>query len=223
MRSRYAALVCVLALVVAGCGPVAQPTVTTPPPSSSEATPTPTPTPEPQLTVVIRSTGIEVRDDGGATVDSHGWFDDPAETIGMLSETFGTDPTEVPWEGHIEAQPGTDYTWSGFVFRVQDAIAQPPDRPNTSALSTVSDVGDVHVQIDNGLTVGSTLTDVLGANPLEAREYVDDAGTWWSWYLFDPHELGVTGQPFTDSVGLRTNLDTEVVTEIFATLNNYGP
>ncbi len=173
--------------------------------------------------IAIRSSGLEFRDGDGDVISSVGWFDDLDVTLDLLEDAFGATPVEVPWVGHSESPPGTDYTWSGFTVRLVGHEASEPLSPNVSARSSVGAVGDVAITTANGLTVGTTLDDVIAAGPTESVDF-EFEGVNWSWYHFDPQQvaLGADGRPLITSVWLRLNRDTGVVTEIVAPQGNYG-
>ncbi|MEP6478137.1 MAG: hypothetical protein ABJB03_02005 [Rhodoglobus sp.] len=212
-----------LCLSLSGCVTAPVPTPTPTPIESAGPVTTNTSAPVAAVAeIVISSVGIEILDSDGATVASAGWFDDPAETIQELTDAFGTKPEEVPYPGHIEAKPGIDYTWDGFVLRVQDFVPVPPSGSNVTALSTVPSVGNVAIRSSAGLGVGASVAEVEAANPAESAPYELD-GVSYAWYDFDPTQGGdFGGTPMLNFVGLKTDLDAGLVIQIVAPLANYG-
>ncbi|WP_157802237.1 hypothetical protein [Diaminobutyricimonas aerilata] len=216
MKKLLLAAAAVLAL--AGCtttAPAADPT----PSDSASPSSTPTAAPEPEVDeIVITSAGLRLLDDG-TELDALGWFDLAEESIAALTDAFGTEPEEVPYPGHIEAAPGTDYKWDGFVFRVQDFEAEPPLWSNISVISSVSSVGDVAIRTGDGLTIGSPTSAVQALNPPIANPY-EHEGLSYTYFAVDQIEIE---SPSTHNfVGVRVENDRGLVVELNAPSADYG-
>ena len=216
MKKLLLAAAAVVALAGCTSAPPPEPVAS---PSASSASPTPSPTPEPKVDeVVITSAGLRLLDDG-AELDALGWFDLAEESIAALTNAFGSEPEEVPYPGHIEAAPGTDYKWDGFVFRVQDFEAEPPLWSNISVISSVSRVGDVAICTGDGLTIGSPTSAVQALNPPIANPYEHEG---LSYTYFAVEQIEIESPSTHNFVGVRVENDRGLVVELNAPSADYG-
>lgn len=212
----------VILLALTGC--------TTPPPVA-EPSPAPTMTQpeepaEPVVAeVIVTASGLELLDETGKQLSAIGWFDDPQSSIAILTDAFGGPPTEVPYPGHTEDRPGIDYTWGGFALRIRDFEPRPPSDSHVSAVITSAEANGVAIRTTDGVSVGSSEADAVGAAPVNVHPF-EFEGTSWAWYDVDPISIGVDPEYGDDElfnyVSIRVNVDADEVTYMHAPIGNYG-
>lgn len=192
-------------------------------PSAPVETPTPTPTPEaPEVaTLALAADGFELRDDAGTVLDEFGWFDDADATIDALTEAFGEEPIEVDYPGHIESRPGIDYTWEGFVVRVQDFEPTPPLDSNVTVTITAPTVGDIELLGPDGIVVGQDATALTSAGEAWGEPFESEDGVTVAWYKLDTVQPDPAG-PEENYTVAQVDVDAVTVSQIFAPATNYG-
>ena len=111
-----------LAAALTGCAP-AVPTPADSAVASSTAVDTPTPTPT-ATQISLSATQVLLEDADGSPLTTLTYTDDPANVLAQLTATFGSQPTQKPYDGGLDGPSGTDYGWDGFTFESLD-IAKP--------------------------------------------------------------------------------------------------
>lgn len=214
IRIRSLAVLLVLGVAaLAGCTPTPEPTST----PTESATPTPTPE-EPGIDrVELRSTGLELWS-GDELESSIGWFDPVEESLATLTEVFGAEPEEVPYPGHIEAAPGTDYVWGGFTFRVQEFEPDPPLWSNVSVWIDAADVDGVALTAV-GLAVGSPGAEVDELPRHDVYDAIHDAE---QYVWVDATQPDPASDVELNFVMVVVDLDTERVLRFSGPTANYG-
>jgi hypothetical protein len=135
---------------------------------------------------VLSAEGLRILDDDGGELGTTGFFDDPAQTIALLTETFGSEPEQVPYPGHIEAAPGIDYVWGGFTFRVQEFEPDPPMWPNQTVIVEGAVVSGVEIRTPGGFGIGTPSETLDASGAVGTGPYEDSEGNPQTFYEIDP-------------------------------------
>lgn len=218
IRERFA-LLFVATIALAGCA------ASPPGPTDGPTPSTSTPVSEPRVaTIEVSTTGLRFLDETGTELATRGYFDDPEATIDLLSDVFGTEPEPVPYPGHIEARPGTDYTWADFVFRVQDFESDPPMWSNVTVLVGARLIGDVEVRTPSGFSVGSSVEEIVATGIEPGEQFPGSSGRMEFWLMTEPTEVDDDDPGFEslNYVALRADVEDGVIVELAAPFANYG-
>jgi hypothetical protein len=202
------------ALLLAGCSSAPTPTAAGTPtaaPAAVELSPTPTPTPTGRGELVVAAHGLEYTSGGGTR---RAVFDNGADVVALLSDAAHiTPPTGKP---HTDIQT-TEFDFDGATVIV-------PDAGRTWMLIDAGTINGIPVHTSEGITVGSTRTQLKAAGAEDswdenndgvadylALEFVDVPGT-----QSLVHE-GSTGRDY-----LEMHLRGDVVVGMQAPANDYS-
>lgn len=224
MRIATPLLAIAVIAALAACAPA--PASGGPGPSSS---PKPTETVEPVVEeetepeaslIVVRTSGVTVLDEDGASMGSYGYFDEVTGVIAAFSEYFEGEPVVSPFEGSNHSWPGNFYTWDGFT--IVDHVGGPgiPYGEDFAVKVTGATVRGITVETVGGIAVGDTSAAAVAAGGVaDSYEY---EGTIVGWVQLDP----VPAPEFDGAlvfVYLSLGTPGGPITQFAAPAANYGP
>lgn len=189
-RGRTSGLIAVLAsaLILSACTGTPAPTAS----PTGGAAPTPTPTAEPEsYDLVVEAERFVVTDAAGDVELEWAWADDPATIVDDLTDLFEFEPShEVVTGDGTHIADFDRYAWDGFVLAIAQLERPRGDYflPSYVEIRAAS-VGEVEFATGDGLTVGSTVDEVLAVSPPVQEPYWQGGRS----YLVDPSEPELLG------------------------------